>query len=300
MNSSEKPGLQPVKQTDRASFRNQPMENHLDTDLDEHLNETLAQMAHDVPSMPDSFREGWRQAIRQDQKDNPCMDLSRQSTERSAIQQDYGLFSAKSIGSALSAKAEQNRKTHLRRLISVAALAVFLLGGAMLARPSLFVFMKSSPALQEANAKVQEFNAVSETGPVSEEEMITIEETDSDVDAVPLPTGSVLYSSWFSEGIDSGSATAFGAGAATEAAAFSAVPSSVPDPEKNNSISNNLIADNHKKSDTENTYDKILANSVTEISDKTDNILPIRIAGLVLIVLSLSASAFLLFRKKHH
>ena len=38
-----------------------------DSNQDEHLNRVIAQMGRDVPPMPDSFRLGWRQAVRQDQ-----------------------------------------------------------------------------------------------------------------------------------------------------------------------------------------------------------------------------------------
>ena len=93
------------------------------------LQAELDRMAADVPEMPESFRKGWREAVRQ----------------------DAGLSSA-------PARSASRRSFTWRRAVSIAAVFVFILGGTLLGQDALLL---NRNAIDSPRAAV--FSSVSET-----------------------------------------------------------------------------------------------------------------------------------------
>ena len=80
------------------------------------LQAQLDQMASEVPEMPESFRQGWREAVR--------------AEARAASSSGNSVSSAGSVASRVSS----GRRWSWQRSVSTAAILAFLLGGALLGR----------------------------------------------------------------------------------------------------------------------------------------------------------------------
>lgn len=80
------------------------------------LQAQLDQMASEVPEMPESFRQGWREAVR--------------AEARAASSSGNSVSSAGSVASRVSS----GRRWSWQRSVSTAAVLAFLLGGALLGR----------------------------------------------------------------------------------------------------------------------------------------------------------------------
>ena len=107
---------------------------------DEQLNCLLSDLAQDVPPMPDSFRHNWRQVVRPE-KDSVMSSPEMTSMPIDATPLEKELF-VPSPGIVEQLHSPVIKKLHLQRFLGVAAIMLFLLGGTMLAFPSLFVFPK--------------------------------------------------------------------------------------------------------------------------------------------------------------
>ena len=137
----------PSESPDLVPFTQSPDESMASVS-DERLDRLLSDLAQDVPPVPESFRRNWRQTVRQEN------DSARKITGESGVPAD-AISRNKDTYVPLSDNVTPihsgiKPKSHLRRFLSVAATALFLLGGTMLARPSSFVLprqINSSPAV---------------------------------------------------------------------------------------------------------------------------------------------------------
>ena len=111
------------------------------SDPDQHLDRILSDMAEDVPPVPDDVRQRWRQAVR---------------LEMEAAAPD--LSEAKALQTSADTKTRTNtdavvRSARFLRFLQVAAVFLFVLGGVMAGRPSLFLRQEAavSPSYQDAH-----------------------------------------------------------------------------------------------------------------------------------------------------
>ena len=107
---------------------------------DEQLNRLLSNLAQDVPPVPDSFRHNWRQVVRHEKdtvKSSP--EMTSMPVGATPLEKEP---SVPSPGNVEQLHSPVTKKLHLQRFMGVAAIMLFLLGGTMLAFPSLFVFSK--------------------------------------------------------------------------------------------------------------------------------------------------------------
>ena len=103
-------------------------------DRDDALDQMLAGMAGEVPPVPEEFRRAWRQAVRQEAAAEARRSAGPSSGYPSGTDAAQ-LETRKTADGPIS----WNRIRRFPRILTAAAMVLFLAGGAMLARPSLFV-----------------------------------------------------------------------------------------------------------------------------------------------------------------
>ena len=84
------------------------------------LQEALDQMSAEVPDMPESFRRGWREALRAEQA------AAKQNDARTGEEQRQS-----------AASGSKGRSLSWRRALSIAAVAAFVLGGTLLGQDAV-------------------------------------------------------------------------------------------------------------------------------------------------------------------
>ena len=153
---------------------------------DESLDRLLSDLAQDVPPVPESFRLGWRQALRQEigpareadgitesaanatlrEDDRPATDTAPREEDSSAPRSE----------NVIRIHSRRNANPAFRRSLAVAAMAIFLLGGTMLARPSLFVLPSRISSAPISPTPAPSF-VPDASEAVEEEEEAAVEET---------------------------------------------------------------------------------------------------------------------------
>ena len=199
--------LSSAKSLNQIPFR-QPGTESASVLSDEQLNRLLSNLAQDVPPVPDSFRHNWRQVVRHEK------DTIKSSPEMTSIPVGATPLekepSVPSPGNVEQLHSPFTKKLHLQRFMGVAAIMLFLLGGTMLAFPSLFVFPKKtspsplafSPMPLSAQNEIVACETVEEeeTAFKATEEENTILESSSEADMayeadIPVSAGSRRQSS---------------------------------------------------------------------------------------------------------
>ena len=107
-------------------------------DLDQHLDLIFADMAEDVPPVPDDFRQRWRQAVR----------LEAKASDRFEGKAEHTIADAKPAAAA----AFPPKTARFLRCLQVAALFLFVLGGVLAAGPSLFIQQEVSHSVHYKDA----------------------------------------------------------------------------------------------------------------------------------------------------
>ena len=110
------------------------------------LQEELKKMSEDVPEMPESFRTGWREAIRREaaeasRKEGSAAYASPAAASSAASAEEP----SPSAGPAEKPAAAVRKKMSWQRIISIAAVAVFILGGALISQDALTLTRKAEP-----------------------------------------------------------------------------------------------------------------------------------------------------------
>ena len=103
-------------------------------DRDDALDQMLAGMAGEVPPVPEEFRRAWRQAVRQE-----AAAEARRSAGPSSGYPSGTAAAQPETRKTADGSISGNRIRRFPRILTAAAMVLFLAGGAMLARPSLFV-----------------------------------------------------------------------------------------------------------------------------------------------------------------
>ena len=199
--------LSSAKSLNQIPFR-QPGTESASVLSDEQLNRLLSNLAQDVPPVPDSFRHNWRQVVRHEKdtvKSSP--EMTSMPVGATPLEKEP---SVPSPGNVEQLHSPFTKKLHLQRFMGVAAIMLFLLGGTMLAFPSLFVFPKKtspsplafSPMPLSAQNEIVACETVEEeeTAFKATEEENTILESSSEADMayeadIPVSAGSRRQSS---------------------------------------------------------------------------------------------------------
>ena len=199
--------LSSAKSLNQIPFR-QPGTESASVLSDEQLNRLLSNLAQDVPPVPDSFRHNWRQVVRHEKdtvKSSPKM--TSMPVGATPLEKEP---SVPSPGNVEQLHSPFTKKLLLQRSMGVAAIMLFLLGGTMLAFPSLFVFPKKtspsplafSPMPLSAQNEIVACETVEEeeTAFKATEEENTILESSSEADMayeadIPVSAGSRRQSS---------------------------------------------------------------------------------------------------------
>ena len=134
------------------------------------LQEELNQMAGEVPEMPDSFRLGWREAVRK-----AAAEASEAPRAAAARRSDVPEKEPVPFASAVSGKkakpAARNRGIVLSpawsRSLSIAALFVLLLGGALLGQDAVHFVQTPKPEPLSARKAEGSVSATSALSPLS-------------------------------------------------------------------------------------------------------------------------------------
>ncbi len=155
--------LHAAPQPDRTVFPPDPPEAAAPASpSDAFLDQALKALAGEVPPMPEAFSVAWRQAVRAEASSAaPGAAPSREAPE--AEHTDEMPFmspgrqpfpSGQLPANTVPVSAARKRIPGLRRLLTTAATVLFLLGGTMLARPSLFrkpaAPVSSAPVLSQS------------------------------------------------------------------------------------------------------------------------------------------------------
>lgn len=110
------------------------------------LQEELKKMSEDVPEMPESFRTGWREAIRREaaeasRKEGSAAYASPAAASSAASAEEP----SPSAGPAEKPAVAVRKKMSWQRIVSIAAVAVFILGGALISQDALTLTRKAEP-----------------------------------------------------------------------------------------------------------------------------------------------------------
>ena len=110
------------------------------------LQEELKKMSEDVPEMPESFRTGWREAIRREAAEASRKEGSAAYASPAAASSAASAEApSPSAGPAEKPAAAVRKKMSWQRIISIAAVAVFILGGALISQDALTLTRKAEP-----------------------------------------------------------------------------------------------------------------------------------------------------------